>query len=177
MEYRIDTETGEYPLSVSEIWRRHPNTMMAHHLERYAIIEPTEKPEYDEGTQKAVEVAPLEVDGAWRQQWDIASLTEEELAATAAEKIRQEKEAADAARLTVTKRQCLLALFDLKRIKESDILAAISAIEDEDEQYRTMVDWQGATAIHNDNPATLMLAAALGITEDLPQLFAYAATL
>lgn len=174
MEYRIDKETGEYPLSVSEIWRRHPNTMMAHHLERYALVEPAEMPACDESTHKPVEIEPVEIDGVWRQQWSVVPLSDEELQAVAAAKAKAEQEARDAARVRVTKRQALLALYDLKSIREDAILAAINAIEDEHARYRTLVDWQGAATIENDSPTVLLLAGALNITADLPALFEYA---
>ena len=174
MDYRIDKETGEYPLSVSEIWRRHPNTMMAHHLERYAIIEPAEMPTYDAATEKLIEIEPIEVDGVWRQQWSVVPLSAEELQAVADAKAKAEQEARDTARVRVTKRQALLALYDLKSIREDAILSAINVIEDEHVRYRTLVDWQGAATIENDSPTVLLLAGALNITADLPALFEYA---
>ena len=92
----------------------------------------------------------------------------------AAAKAKAEQEARDAARVRVTKRQALLALYDLKSIREEAILAAINSIEDEHARYRTLVDWQGAATIENDSPTVLLLADALNITADLPALFEYA---
>ncbi|KAF1054976.1 MAG: hypothetical protein GAK34_00661 [Delftia tsuruhatensis] len=170
----INTETGQYPLSVAQIQELHPLTMMAHHLECYAPVEPSDTPTHDADTQKPVEVEPVQVDGVWRQQWAVVPLSAEELQAVAAAKAKAEQEARDAARVRVTKRQALLALYDLKSIREDAILAAINAIEDEHARYRTLVDWQGAATIENDSPTVLLLAGALNITADLPALFEYA---
>ena len=126
----IDKETGDYPLNISQIQERHPLTMMAHNLMRYALVEPSDTPAYDADTQKPVEVEPAEIDGVWRQQWSVVPLSAEELQAVAAAKAKAEQEARDAARVRVTKRQALLALYDLKSIREDAILAAINSIED-----------------------------------------------
>lgn len=125
MEYRIDRETGEYPLSVSEIWRRHPNTMMAHHLERYALIELAEMPVYDEATHKPVEIEPVEINGVWRQQWFVVPLNAEELA-----DLRRQDEEAAAALIprSCTRRQGRLALLAFGL--DDDAEAAIAAITD-----------------------------------------------
>ena len=173
----INTETGQYPLSVAQIQELHPMTMMAQHLECYAPVEPSDTPPHDAETHKPVEIEPVEIDGVWRQQWSVVPLSADELQAVAAAKAKAEQEARDAARVRVTKRQALLALFDLKGIKEDAILAAINAIEEEHARYRTLVDWQGAATIENDSPTVLLLAAALNITADLPTLFDYAEAL
>ena len=170
----INIETGDYPLSVAEIQGLHPLTMMPQHLECYAPVEPTDTPAHDTDTHKPVEVEPVQVDGVWRQQWSVVPLSAEELQAVADAKAKAEQEARDTARVRVTKRQALLALYDLKSIREDAILAAINAIEDEHARYRTLVDWQGAATIENDSPTVLLLAGALNITADLPALFEYA---
>ncbi|WP_454708699.1 hypothetical protein [Delftia acidovorans] len=173
----INIETGDYPLSLAEIQALHPLTMMAHHLECYALVEPSDTPAYDADTQKPFEVEPAEIDGVWMQQWSVVPLSAEELQAVAVAKAKAEQEARDAARVRVTKRQALLALYDLKSIREDAILAAINSIEDVHARYRTLVDWQGAATIENDSPTVLLLAEALNITADLPGLFDYAEAL
>ncbi len=173
----INIETGQYPLSVAQIQDLHPLTMMAHHLECYAPVELTGTPSYDAETHKPIEIEPVQVDGVWRQQWSVVPLSADELQAVADAKAKAEQEARDAARVRVTKRQALLALYDLKSIREDAILAAINSIEDEHARYRTLVDWQGAATIENDSPTVLLLASALNITADLPTLFDYAEAL
>lgn len=170
----INIETGQYPLSVAQIRELHPRTMAAHHLECYALVEPSDTPAYDADTHKPAEIEPVEIDGVWRQQWSAMQLSAEELQTVAANKARAEQEARDAARIRVTKRQALLALYDLKSIREDAILAAINAIPDEHMRYRTLVDWQGASMIESDSSTVLLLADALNIRADLPSLFDYA---
>ncbi|WEM00097.1 MULTISPECIES: hypothetical protein [Delftia] len=172
----FDKETNEEPLSVAEIQERHPLTMMPQHLERYEFIEPAATPSYNPETQKPISAKSAIVDGVRRQQWSVVPLSAEELQDVAAAKARLEQEARNAARVRVTKRQALLALFDLKGIKEDAILAAIDAIPDHDARYRALVDWR-AESIENDSQTVLQLADALGISADLPGLFAYAKTL
>lgn len=173
----IDKETGTYPLSEADIQDLNPRVMMAHHLEQYALVVPAPVPEHDRETHKAIEGTPIEVDGQFVQQWEIVPLSSEELEAIARAKARAEQEARDAARIRVTKRQALLALFDLEGIKEESVIAVINAIEDEHLRYRTLVDWQGAATIDSDSPTVSAVAGALEITERLPALFDYAQVL
>lgn len=169
----IDTETGEYPVDMTVVHERHPRTLMPQYLPRYAEVRDTPLPEYDPETQKTIEVDPAVEDGLYARQWLVTPLSEQELAAMAAARARAEQEARDAARVSVTKRQALLALFDLKGIKEDAILAAIDAIPDEHTRYRMLVDWR-AESIESDSPTVLLLASALNIMADLPTLFEYA---
>lgn len=171
---RIDKETGDYPLSVPEIQARHPLTFMAEYLERYAVVQPSEKPAHDPETHKVVDSDPLETDGVYTQQWLVVPLNALELADIAQAKARAEQEARDAARIRVTKRQVLIALFDLADIREDAILAAINAIEDDAQRYRALIDWTGAATVESDSATVERLANALGVKERLPELFAYA---
>lgn len=173
----IDTETGDYPVDMTVLQERHPRTLMPQYLPRYAEVRDTPLPEYDPETQKAIEVDPAVEDGLYARQWLVTPLSEQELAAIAAARARAEQEARDAARVSVTKRQALLALFDLEGVKEESIIAVINAVENELIRYRMLVDWQGAATIDSDSPTVLSLAHALGITERLPALFEYAETL
>ncbi|MXN29165.1 hypothetical protein [Delftia sp. CH05] len=169
----IDKQTGEYPVDMTILQERHPRTLMPQYLPRYAEVRDTPLPEYDPETQKTIEVDPAVEDGLYARQWLVTPLSEQELAAIAAARARAEQEARDAARVSVTKRQALLALFDLKGIKEDAILAAIDAIPDEHTRYRMLVDWR-AESIESDSPTVLLLASALNIMADLPALFEYA---
>lgn len=171
---RIDKETGDYPLSVPEIQARHPLTFMAEYLERYAVVQTSEKPAHDPKTHKVVGSNPLETDGVYTQQWRVVPLNALELADIAQAKARAEQEARDAARIRVTKRQVLIALFDLADIREDAILAAINAIEDDAQRYRALIDWTGAATVESDSATVERLANALGVKERLPELFAYA---
>ncbi|KEH10791.1 hypothetical protein GY14_02600 [Delftia tsuruhatensis] len=173
----IHIDTKEYPLTELDIRERHPNTMFGMPFiptEHYAPVEPSDTPAYEPDTHKPEEMEPVKINGVWRQQWSVVPLSVEELQAVATAKANAEREAREAARKRVTKRQALLALFDLKGIKEDAILAAIEAISDEHMRYRTLVDWQGASTIESDSSTVQLLAGALNITADLPTLFEYA---
>lgn len=134
-----------------------------------------DKPEHDAATHKAVEIAPLETKDGWLQQWEIVELTAQELEQRESERLAAEQAIKDAARITVTKRQALLALYDLRGIKDSDIDAQIDLIPDEVTRYRAKVDWAGSAAVESDSATVLMLAQALSLSEsDLAMLFDYA---
>jgi hypothetical protein len=172
MEYRIDKETGEYPLSVSEIWRRHPNTMMAHHLERYSLIELAEMPAYDEATHKPVEIEPVEIDGVWRQQWSVVPLNAEELG-----DLRRQREEAAAALIpkSCTRRQGRLALLAFGL--DDDAEAAIAAITDPVQKREAQIEYESDTW-ERSNPFLQQLWIQLGGTpESLDEAFTLAATL
>jgi hypothetical protein len=120
----------------------------------------------------------METEDGYLQQWEVLPLNDDELAQLEAERLAAEQAARDAARVTVTKRQALLALFDMKGIKNDDIEAQISLIPDDVDRYRALVDWQGSAAIESDSPTVLALAAGLNLTEaDLFELFGYAQAL
>jgi len=117
----------------------------------FAVIE-SEKPVHNTATHKAVEIAPKDTPDGWLQQWKVVKLTQTELAQIEADRLAAEQAAKDAARITVTKRQALLALFDLKGIKGDQIDAMIATIPDETTRYRAKVDWDGSAAIESDRP-------------------------
>ena len=178
----IDKETGAYPLSPADIIGRY-----AHNVsfpvpfeapERYVLVALADHPAFDEATHKAVELAPLETEDGYLQQWEVVPLDDDELTQLESDRLAAEQAARDAARVTVTKRQALLALFDMKGIKNEDIEAQISLIPDEVDRYRALVDWQGSAAIESDSPTVHALAAGLNLTEaDLFELFGYAQAL
>lgn len=180
-----NTETGDFGLhegdvrsyfeqaGVLVIWPE----PFAPRLPFFAVIE-VEKPAHNTATHKAVEIAPKDTPDGWLQQWKVVKLTQAELAQIEADHLAAEQAAKDAARITVTKRQVLLALFLRKGIKADQIDAVINAIPDETERYMARVDWDGAAAIESDSQTVLMLSQALGLTEaEMPDLFAFAQAL
>ena len=181
-----NTETGEWGLGAKDVrsWFAQEGrvAMIADEfegvLEHFECYPPTDQPEHDAATHKAVQIAPVEIDGVLTQQWEIVPLDADELAQIEAQRQADEKAAAEAARITITKRQALLALFDLRGIKDTDIDAQIDQIADETQRYRARVDWQGAASIESDSPTVQMLAASLDLSEgDLQALFEYAKAL
>ena len=146
--------------------------------EPFVAVIPAERPAYNPATHKAVEIAPKDTPDGWLQQWKAVKLSAAELAQIEADRLAAEQAEKDAARITVTKRQALLALFDLKGIKGDQIDAMISTIPDENARYRAKVDWDGSAAIESDSPTMLMLAAGLELNKAaLEQLFDYARAL
>ena len=138
----------------------------------------SEQPKYDLATHKVVQVAPVENEGEIVQVWKVLPLDTSELLQAEADRALEQKAASDAARVVVTKRQALLALYDLKGVKDIDIDEQIETIEDESQRYRARVDWQGAVSIESDSPTVLMLASALGLSnQELVDLFEYARAL
>ncbi len=177
----IDTTTKEWGLSQADIMQRHPSTIFPEPfvpLKEYQQVLDQPQPGFDGATHKAVEVKPLETEDGYLQQWEVVALSDEELAQREADRLAAEQAARDAARVTVTKRQALLALFDLRGIRNEDIEAQINLIPDEFDRYRALVDWQGSAAIESDSPTVLKLASGLNLIEaDLQELFGYAETL
>ncbi|QIL71676.1 hypothetical protein G7048_15720 [Diaphorobacter sp. HDW4B] len=181
-----NTETGEFGLSVDDVrsWFAQEGRMamipddFVGVLECFESYVVSDHPEHDSTTHKAVQIAPAENDGELTQQWEIVALTADEHSQIEAQQQADAKAAADAARITITKRQALLALFDLRGIKDSDIDAQIDQIPDETQRYRARVDWQGAASIESDSPTVQMLAASLDLSaSNLQALFDYAKTL
>ena len=179
----LNKESGEFGLHVGDVrsWFAQQEIPAAiadefeGELGPFVSYAKADAPEYDATTHKAVQIAPAEIDGVMTQQWEIVELTAQELEQRESERLAAEQAAKDAARITVTKRQALLALFDLRGIKDSDIDVQIDLIPDEVTRYRAKVDWAGSVAIESDSPTVLMLAQALNLSEsDLAMLFDYA---
>ncbi|KFJ11240.1 hypothetical protein DR66_2054 [Delftia acidovorans] len=168
----INTETGQYPLSVAQIQELHPLTMMAQHLECYALVEPSDAPAYDADTQKPVEIEPMEIDGVWRQQWSVVPLSEEELAEL--QRLRDEAAAALIPK-SCTRRQGRLALLAFGMLDEAE--AAIAAITDPVQKREAQIEYEADTW-ERGNPFLAGLWAQLGGTpQSLDEAFVLAATL
>ena len=176
----LDKDTGDYPLEPIDIIQRHQhNTSFPVPFEapdQYVLVAESERRAFNPATHKVVELTPVEAEGSYLQTWKVVKLTKGEH--DAADRLAAEQVAKDAARVIVTKRQALLAMFDLKGIRDDQIDAMINAIPDENTRYRAKVDWAGSVSIESDSPTVLMLAAALELSEaDLAALFDYAQAL
>ncbi|WP_447915934.1 hypothetical protein [Delftia acidovorans] len=168
----INTETGQYPLSVAQIQELHPLTMMAQHLECYALVEPSDTPPHDADTHKPVEVEPVQVDGVWRQQWSVVPLSAEELA-----ELQRQREAEAAALIpkSCTRRQGQLALLTHGVLDDAE--AAIAAITDPVQKREAQIEYEADTW-ERANPFLQRLWAQLGGTpQSLDEAFALAVTL
>lgn len=141
-----------------------PQTSFPTHLTDAVLAElglvplvPAPPPAHDPATQIVEETTPVQVDGAWTQQWALRPLTPEELTTRRAG-------------LTCSPRQARLAL------QQAGLLAAVTAwIAAADEATR--IEWEFALEVRRDWPPITACAGALGLSEaQLDGLFALAVT-
>lgn len=171
----IHIDTKEYPLTELDIRERHPNTMFGMPFiptEHYAPVDPSDTPAYDAGTQKPIEIEPIEMDGVWRQQWAVVPLSAEELAEL--ERKREEEEAARIPK-SCTRRQGQLALLVYGLLDEAE--AAISEITDPVKKREAQIEYEADTW-ERGNPFLSGLWTQLGGTpQSLDEAFVLAVTL
>ncbi len=102
----IDLITNEYPLVETQIRIRHPNVSFPIPFEPgdgYALVQEMPRPAFNPVTHTLVELPPVQVDGAWTQQWHVQSLTPEQSAANLAAAKAAKNEAINAARLAANR--------------------------------------------------------------------------
>ena len=86
MSAYIKLTTLEYPRHEGDIRREHPEISEDQTWPNfpcpstYALVEETPRPVFT-NTQTAYEVAPVQVDGVWKQVWEVRDLTADEIAA------------------------------------------------------------------------------------------------
>ncbi|MGE8491569.1 hypothetical protein [Comamonas sp.] len=161
----IDKETGDYPLSPTAIMQRHPLTVFPDPfvpLEQYAWVADRPQPAFDHVTHKAVELAPLETEDGYLQQWDVVPLDDDELAQLEVERLAAEKADRDAARITISRTQGLVYIYRSLRVTEADVEALIAGMTDEDAKYEAGLYFRAATW-DSDNPHVLMFGAGIGL--------------
>lgn len=78
----------QYPIGLQDLKQAHPNTsftlpLVASELTDFGVVEvvDTDQPVFDHRTQRIEESFPVLVDGEWRQQWSITSLSADEIQA------------------------------------------------------------------------------------------------
>lgn len=75
----INKITKEYPRYIGDIQLLHPDATLDNLPNDWVLVEETLRPENQDG--KAIyESAPQEINGVWKQQWEIRDLTDEEIA-------------------------------------------------------------------------------------------------
>ena len=81
----IRLDPFRWPYSVAQLRLDEPSRSIsvsprAEELAHYGVfrVVPQEQPEFDPAVEKVQEVAPVEVDGQWLQQWELVELTPEE---------------------------------------------------------------------------------------------------
>jgi hypothetical protein len=78
MSAYIIKSTGEYPVHIGDIVVKCPGTTEDNLPDDIALVVETSRP--DKGTGQGVyEAAPIEINGAWTQQWIVRDLTSEEI--------------------------------------------------------------------------------------------------
>ena len=91
----------QYPIGLQDLKQAHPNTsftlpLVASELTDFGVVEvvDTDQPVFDPRTQRIEESFPMLVDGEWRQQWSITSLSADEIQAiedSQAQSVRTER--------------------------------------------------------------------------------------
>jgi len=91
----------QYPIGLQDLKQAYSNTsftlpLVASELADFDVVEvaATDQPVFDPRTQRIEESSPALVDGEWRQQWSVISLTVEEIQAiedAQAESVRAER--------------------------------------------------------------------------------------
>lgn len=90
MSAYIKLSTLEYPRHEGDIRIEHPEIREDQTWpnfpcpDTYALVTPVQIPSYNEETQCAEEIAPVQIEGMWTQQFLVRDLTTEELEARAA---------------------------------------------------------------------------------------------
>jgi hypothetical protein len=81
----IRLDPFRWPYSVAQLRLDEPSRSIsvsprAEELAHYGVfrVVPQEQPEFDPAVERVQEVAPIETDGQWLQQWDVIELTPEE---------------------------------------------------------------------------------------------------
>jgi hypothetical protein len=108
----------KFPYTIGNLRKDNPNVsfpkvLSNEVLQNFGVFEvaPTEKPSFNEATQKVEQGDPVNVNGQWQQVWVIKSLSEEEMANALAYKISQAR----------AKRNDLLARSDWTQVADAPV--------------------------------------------------------
>jgi hypothetical protein len=94
MSVYIKLATLEFPRHEGDIRREHPEITEDQTgpdfpcPSTYALVEETPCPEFTPNLQIAYQIEPVQIDGVWKQVWEVRNFTAEEIASQE-EKIRQ----------------------------------------------------------------------------------------
>jgi len=129
----------QYPYTVARLRHDNPNTSFPRKipdemLADYGVVSVTvtQIPDYDERTQKLEQAAqPVEVNGAWLLQWNVANKTAEEIA----------QHDAATAESNRAKRNGLLAETDYLALTDNTLSAEMSAYRQALRDITTHANW------------------------------------
>lgn len=151
----IHTTTHE-EITLAQLKERFPLTLFPvdfqGDFEDYAPIHPEAQPAHDASTHKAVKAAPVEVDGQWRQAWEVVELSEGEIAAVRRALVPN----------SVTMRQARLALLGAGMLPS--IATAIAALPSPQKEAAE-IEWEYSQEVQRHNGFVSVLAPSLGMTE------------
>ena len=111
-------------------------------------------PDYDNNTQRVSEILPIKKDGKWYKEYEVISLTEEEL----------QNNKRSLVPTSITPRQARLLLFDIGKL--DDIEACLES------DRRSKIEWEFANEIQRDSYLITKIGSALGLTpEQIDDIF------
>ena len=165
----LNTNTNEYPVALAQMQAAYPLTIFPtpfeENFEEFEHVKPTQPPEHDPATHRAVEVDPIELDGEWQQAWEVVALTPEEMESARRVLVPP----------AVTMRQARLALLGAGLLASVD--AAIDGLPSPQKEA-ARIEWEYATEVQRSSGLVPMMGAALGLDDAaLDALFTEAAAL
>lgn len=111
-------------------------------------------PDYDNNTQRISEILPIKKDGKWYKEYEVISLTEEEV----------QNNKRNLVPTSITPRQARLLLLDMKKL--DDIEAYLEG------DRRSKIEWEFANEILRDSYLITNVGTALGLTpEQIDDMF------
>ena len=165
----LNTNTNEYPVALAQLLAAYPLTIFPapfeENFEEFEYVKPTQPPEHDPATHRAVEVDPIELDGEWQQAWEVVVLTVQEIEAARRASVPT----------SVTMRQARLALLGAGLLASVD--AAIDGLPSPQKEA-ARIEWEYATEVQRSSGLVPMMGVALGLDDAaLDALFIEAAAL
>lgn len=152
----INVETGEYPVTPDMLRSRFANVIFPIPFEApdgYAPVAFGEAPAFDPATHKAVELAPVQLEGGWVQQWEVVALTQQEI-----DEARRARVPAK-----VTRRQARQALLIAGLL--DNVQPAIDAIADPVQRGMAQIEWDDSQDFERDRPLLIQLGHAIGLDD------------
>lgn len=158
---------NQYPYPLDQLRRDYPNTSFPAQLGAALLAEYdvypvalTAQPAFDAATQCINELAPVQVDGVWTQQWTVRDLTAKELQARVPR--------------SVLKLQGMLAIAE---VGLSEAFLTWKAGLDPVADFAALAFLESAQEWHYDDPLLNAALVTLGVAEQKDALFTLAATL
>jgi hypothetical protein len=175
----INTVTGAYPLSESDIKVLFPNTSFANPFvppENFMWVFPYPQPTYNPVIQRIEQAAPeLTNLGHYEQRWTVIELYETQQERDTAIDANTEAKRVASVPQSVTMRQARLALHAAGLLPS--VNAALEALT-EPAKTAAIIEWEYAQTVDRNSGLVPELATALGMTElQIDNLFITAATL